>query len=59
MSLYFSVSRDGFYNSEAGVPIPDDVIEITEDQYNHFLFTMNQEMFEIIGLSEFFTPEYN
>jgi hypothetical protein len=43
MSLYFSVSRDGFYNSEAGVPIPDDVIEITEDQYNHFLFTMNQE----------------
>jgi hypothetical protein len=37
------MSNDGFYNSEAGVPIPNDAIKITEDQYNYFIFTMNQE----------------
>jgi len=43
MTIYFSVSSEGFYNSEAGVPIPDDAIEITEDEYKHFLFSMNEE----------------
>lgn len=37
------MSNEGFYNSEAGVPIPIDAIKLTEDQYNHFIFTMNKE----------------
>ena len=43
MTIYFSVNSDGFYHSESGVPIPNDAIEITEDQYNYFIFTMNTE----------------
>jgi hypothetical protein len=43
MAVYFSIISGGFYNSDAGVPIPKDAIEITEDQYNIFLHTMNTE----------------
>jgi hypothetical protein len=43
MAIYFSVDSGGFYNSDAGVPIPNDAIEITEEQYNYFILTMNEE----------------
>ena len=43
MTIYFSVENDGFYHSDAGVPIPNDAIEITEDQYNYFILNMNAE----------------
>ena len=40
---YFSVNNDGFYNSDSGVQIPDDAIELTYDQYVSFFETMNKE----------------
>ena len=43
MAIYYSMSNDGFYNSGSGVPIPEDAIQITKEQYNHFLFVMNEE----------------
>jgi hypothetical protein len=43
MTIYFSIENDGFYNSDAGVPIPNNAIEITEEQYNYFIATMNAE----------------
>lgn len=43
MTMYYSMSSDGFYNSEAGITIPDDAIEITEDQYKYFISSMNEE----------------
>lgn len=43
MKIYFSIGTDGFYHSESGVPIPNDAIEITEDQYKHFIYSMNHE----------------
>ena len=51
MAIYFSVGRRGFYNTEAGVPIPEDAIEITEDQYKNFLFAMNTQN-KILALDE-------
>lgn len=43
MAVYFSIKNDGFYHSESGVIIPDDAVEITEEQFNHFLYSMNNE----------------
>ena len=43
MAIYFSIGSDGFYHSEACIKIPDDAIEITEEQYDHFLYNMNME----------------
>lgn len=43
MAIYFSLETEGFYNTEAGVTIPDDAIEITEKQYNQFLYAFNNE----------------
>jgi hypothetical protein len=41
MAIYFSLSAEGFYNSDAGVPVPIDAIEITKEQYETFLTSMN------------------
>ena len=43
MAIYFSIKNDGFYHSDAGVEIPDDAIEITGEQFNDFLYYMNNE----------------
>jgi hypothetical protein len=43
MTIYFSLSTEGFYNSDAGVPVPPDAIEITKEQYETFLTSMNTE----------------
>lgn len=43
MTIYFSLSTEGFYNSDAGVPVPPDAIEITKEQYETFLTSMNAE----------------
>lgn len=43
MTIYFSIKNDGFYNTDAGVEIPEDAIEIDENQYNTFLNAMNNE----------------
>lgn len=43
MAIYFSIKNEGFYHSDAGVQIPDDAIEITGEQFNQFLYHMNNE----------------
>lgn len=35
--------NDGFYHIESGVIIPDDAIELTQEQYNNFISAMNSE----------------
>jgi hypothetical protein len=43
MTKYYSVKADGFYNSDSGVTIPDDAIELTDKQYEDFLTAMNTQ----------------
>lgn len=43
MSKYYSLKADGFYNSDSGVAIPDDAIELTDKQYENFLIAMNTQ----------------
>lgn len=43
MTIYFSIKNDGFYNTDAGIEIPEDAIKITEKQYHTFLNAMNNE----------------
>lgn len=43
MAVYFSISNDGFFDSDSGVPVPGDAILLTEEQYHMFLSSMNHE----------------
>ena len=43
MTQYYSIKADGFYNSDSGVAIPDDAIELTAKQYEDFLTAMNTQ----------------
>jgi len=43
MALYYSLNKDGFYNSESGVPVPLDAIELTKEEYETFLTSMNTD----------------
>lgn len=43
MTIYYSLSTNGFYDSELGYSsYPDDIIEITSAQYNAFLDGINR-----------------
>lgn len=43
MTIYYSLSTKGFYDSELGYnSYPDDIIEITSAQYNSFLDGVNR-----------------
>lgn len=48
MALYFSISTDGFYDSETGIPVPEDAILLTEEQYHSFLYSLNNENKKLI-----------
>lgn len=42
MTKYYSPSTEGFYDSDFGyTTLPDDIIELTDDQYHYFLYNMN------------------
>jgi hypothetical protein len=43
MTIYYSLTTNGFYDSELGYrSYPDDIIEITSAQYNSFLDGINR-----------------
>jgi len=37
MTIFFSKSTNGFYNSEINTPIPSDAVEITDEQHTGLL----------------------
>jgi hypothetical protein len=49
MTIYYSPTTKGFYDTDFGYPsLPQDIIEITKEQYEQFLYGMNMQNKELV-----------